>query len=102
MEHVNGWCFHGIYKGGLWEDDLHVSAHIVRENTLRQKLEHYGNRYFPLNYYRIYFVEKTADGKKEGRSIVFSAPFNSRPNRLAWHLSRSNPSGIAPEHVIAL
>ena len=32
MEHVNGWCFRGIYKGGLWEDDLHVSAqHIDRE-----------------------------------------------------------------------
>ena len=26
MEHVNGWCCRGIYKGGLWEDDLHVSA----------------------------------------------------------------------------
>ena len=26
MEHVNGWCFSGIYKGGLWENDLHVSA----------------------------------------------------------------------------
>ena len=26
MEHVNGWCFRGIYKGGLWEEDLHVSA----------------------------------------------------------------------------
>ena len=26
MEHVNGWCFRGIYKGGVWEDDLHVSA----------------------------------------------------------------------------
>ena len=26
MEHVNGWCFRGIYKGGLWENDLHVSA----------------------------------------------------------------------------
>ena len=26
MEHVNGWCFRGIYKGGLWEDDLHVFA----------------------------------------------------------------------------
>ena len=26
MEQVNGWCFRGIYKGGLWEDDLHVSA----------------------------------------------------------------------------
>ena len=25
-EHENGWCFRGIYKGGLWEDDLHVSA----------------------------------------------------------------------------
>ena len=29
MEHVNGWCFRGIYKGGLWEDDLHVSAQVV-------------------------------------------------------------------------
>ena len=28
MEHVNGWCFRGIYKGGLWENDLHVSAPI--------------------------------------------------------------------------
>ena len=26
MEHVNGWCFRGIYNGGLWENDLHVSA----------------------------------------------------------------------------
>ena len=41
MEHVNSWCFRGIYKGGLWEDDLHVSAHNVfcyllylRENDL--------------------------------------------------------------------
>ena len=23
---MNGWCFRGIYKGGLWENDLHVSA----------------------------------------------------------------------------
>ena len=29
MEHVNGWCFRGIYKGGLWENDLHVSARKV-------------------------------------------------------------------------
>ena len=28
MEHVNCWRFRGIYKGGLWEDDLHVSAHL--------------------------------------------------------------------------
>ena len=21
-----GWCFRGIYKGDLWENDLHVSA----------------------------------------------------------------------------
>ena len=26
VEHVNGWCFRGIYNGGLWENDLHVSA----------------------------------------------------------------------------
>ena len=29
MEHVNGWCFRGIYKGGLWENDLHVSAPLI-------------------------------------------------------------------------
>ena len=28
MEHVNGWYFRGIYKSGLWENDLHVSARI--------------------------------------------------------------------------
>ena len=28
MEHVNVWCFRGIYKGGLWENDLHVSAQL--------------------------------------------------------------------------
>ena len=28
MEHVNGWCFRGIYKGDLWENDLHVSARV--------------------------------------------------------------------------
>ena len=26
MVHLNGWCFRGICKGDLWEDDLHVSA----------------------------------------------------------------------------
>ena len=31
MEHVNGWCFRGIYKGGLWEDDLHVSALVGQD-----------------------------------------------------------------------
>ena len=30
MEHVNGWCFRGIYKGGLWENDLHVSAQQLK------------------------------------------------------------------------
>ena len=33
MEHVNGWRFRGIYKGGLWEDDLHVSAHPHDSNN---------------------------------------------------------------------
>ena len=23
------WSFRGIYKGGLWEDDLHVSARLL-------------------------------------------------------------------------
>ena len=35
MEHVNGWCFRGIYKGGLWEDDLHVSALYLRTGELK-------------------------------------------------------------------
>ena len=26
MEHVNDWCFCVIYKGGLWDYDLHVCA----------------------------------------------------------------------------
>ena len=34
MEHVNGWCFRGIYKGGLWENDL---LNCVRR-SLRYKL----------------------------------------------------------------
>ena len=38
MEHVNGWCFRGIYKGGQWENDLHVSAHqYVNRLTLSSK-----------------------------------------------------------------
>ena len=37
MEHVNGWCFRGIYKGGLWEDDLHVSAHKDRYKNRMSK-----------------------------------------------------------------
>ena len=34
MEHVNCWCFRGIYKGGLWEDDLHVSAQVTTVQVL--------------------------------------------------------------------
>ena len=30
MEHVNDWCFRDIYKGGLWDDDLHVCALNLR------------------------------------------------------------------------
>ena len=36
MEHVNGWCFRGIYKGGLWEDDLHVSALRAKTHKYKQ------------------------------------------------------------------
>ena len=32
MEHVNGWCFRGIYKGGLWEN-LTGSAVITHDVT---------------------------------------------------------------------
>ena len=38
MEHVNGWCFRGIYKGGLWEDDLHVSARQRYINITRNAI----------------------------------------------------------------
>ena len=42
MEHVNGWCFRGLYKGGLWDDDLHVSAlkvkPVYQQMTLFPKL----------------------------------------------------------------
>ena len=40
MEHVNGWYFRGIYKGGLWENDLHVSAHLSSSTVLRPR-EHF-------------------------------------------------------------
>ena len=29
MEHMNHWRFRDIYKGGLWDDDLHVCAHLI-------------------------------------------------------------------------
>ena len=35
MEHVNGWCFRGIYNGGLWDNDLHVSARLI----IKRKVE---------------------------------------------------------------
>ena len=43
MEHVNGWCFRGIYKGGLWENDLHVSAllHSFRVNEYASSIVPY-------------------------------------------------------------
>ena len=46
MEHVNGWCFRGICKSGLWEDDLHVSALRQRLFTrLPTKQDHYSPGY---------------------------------------------------------
>ena len=41
MEHVNGWCFRGIYKGGLWENDLHVSAHMADRVTSDQEVRRF-------------------------------------------------------------
>ena len=44
MEHVNGWCFRGLYKGGLWDDDLHVSGHLaetIRPIFRTHFLEHF-------------------------------------------------------------
>ena len=53
MEHVNGWCFRGIYNGGLWEDDLHVSARkelFIRFTVcaFRKLLSVYVFSYFPF------------------------------------------------------
>ena len=45
MEHVNGWCFRGIYKGGLWENDLHVSAPIYIRDLVSIKQPSYYFRY---------------------------------------------------------
>ena len=43
MIHVNGWCFRGIYKGGLWEEDLHVSAQ--KESADKNPYRHDGRAY---------------------------------------------------------
>ena len=43
MIHVNGWCFRGIYKGGLWEEDLHVSAQ--KESADKNPYRHDGCAY---------------------------------------------------------
>ena len=41
MKHVNGWYFRGIYKGGLWENDLHVSAlKYITSAQVDRTLEH--------------------------------------------------------------
>ena len=29
VKHVNGWCYRGIYNGGLWNDDLRAYSHCV-------------------------------------------------------------------------
>ena len=39
MEHVNGWCFRGIYKVGLWENDLHVSARTDTNTVVKLNRE---------------------------------------------------------------
>ena len=52
MEHVNGWCFRGIYKGGLWEEDLHVSARLIyiekiaAENKYLEKENTFPDRFY--------------------------------------------------------
>ena len=38
VEHVNDCCFRDIYKGGLWEDDLYVSAQKSSWRRLLQAL----------------------------------------------------------------
>ena len=43
MEHVNDWCFRDIYKGGLWDDDLHVCAPIIE--TIDTITMHCGSAY---------------------------------------------------------
>ena len=34
VEHVNGWCCRGIYNGGIWENDLYVSAQVKLSNAV--------------------------------------------------------------------
>ena len=34
MEHVYDWCFHDIYKGGLWDDDYMSVPGIVMSSLL--------------------------------------------------------------------
>ena len=38
MEHVNDWCFRDIYKGGLWDDDLHVCARSSINRKFKSKV----------------------------------------------------------------
>ena len=38
MEHVNGWCFRGIYKGGLWENDYMSLPININERTVKRAI----------------------------------------------------------------
>ena len=61
MEHVNGWCFRGIYKGGLWENDLHVSALNLfrKDNKSHPKERKRCMRYNPHDKMFKTFVQET-------------------------------------------
>ena len=73
VEHVNGWCFRGIYKGGLWENNLHVSAHkqiwqtFTRVSSARPKF----NLYIFFHFHQVVFIfEVTLLKTKIGNQIL--------------------------------
>ena len=59
MEHVNDWCFRDIYKGGLWDDDLHVCAHLAE--TIR-----------PI--FRVHFLGHFVSAFKNGIEFIDFVP----------------------------
>ena len=81
---MNGWCFRGIYNGGLWEDDLHVSARIIEINdtntvvlwsTVSLVISTLVNSHLFIGELDPWSV-RTSIISKSTRSLVFFAPFS--------------------------
>ena len=69
MEHVNGWCFRGIYKGGLWEEDLHVSALDGRDRGMKVRSQPVAN------------ITKKHGGMQHPRPVVPTKSGHSKSDR---------------------